>query len=374
MKKNLILILFMLLPALCFPQNNNIDKIRQIIFPNIPDFFTLKCDLHQHTAFSDGHVWPTIRVTEALKDNLDAIAVTEHIEYQPHEHDIPHPDRNRAYEIALKAAKDKIIIIPGSEITRDMPPGHANAIFLQDVNKLLVDDPVDAFREAKEQGAFIFWNHPNWTSQRKDGIATLTDMHHMLIKEGLLQGIEVVNEFTYSDEALQIALDNDLTIMGTSDIHGIIDWEYNVPAGGHRPITLVFATEKSAAAIQEGLEQKRTVVWFNNLLIGRSEFLLPLLNACVHIKNAKYQNKRIILNVELENKSSTEFLLKNESKYTFHNSANVIKLKPHSTKKLEIKTVEIKDHITLEFSVLSAVNAPNTHPKIQYKINTSSTD
>jgi len=33
-----------------------------------------------------------------------------------------------------------------------------------------------------------------------------------------------------------------LTIIGTSDIHGLIDWQYNVPQGGHRPITLVFAT------------------------------------------------------------------------------------------------------------------------------------
>jgi len=44
-----------------------------------------------------------------------------------------------------------------------------------------------------------------------------------LIRDGLLQGIEVVNDTTYSDEALQIALDYNLTILGTSDIHGIVD-------------------------------------------------------------------------------------------------------------------------------------------------------
>ena len=43
-----------------------------------------------------------------------------------------------------------------------------------------------------------------------------------LIQEGLLDGIEVVNEHT-SAEALQIALDHDLTVLGTSDIHGLID-------------------------------------------------------------------------------------------------------------------------------------------------------
>jgi hypothetical protein len=38
-----------------------------------------------------------IRVEEALRDGLDGIAITEHLEWQPHLKDIPHPDRNRAY-------------------------------------------------------------------------------------------------------------------------------------------------------------------------------------------------------------------------------------------------------------------------------------
>ena len=84
---------------------SKLDKHRKIIFPDIPGYKTLKCDFHEHTVFSDGHVWPTIRVMEAVKDNLDAIAVTEHLEYQPHKDDIPHPDRNRAYNIETKASE-----------------------------------------------------------------------------------------------------------------------------------------------------------------------------------------------------------------------------------------------------------------------------
>src|SRR5262245_22594890 len=250
--KQFNLILFLIIHSYLFAQNRNLDERRKIIFPDVPGYLTLKCDLHQHTVFSDGHVWPTIRVREALRDNLDAIAVTEHIEYQPHQHDIPHPNRNRAYEIEVEEAKGgNLMIIAGSEITREMPPGHANAIFLKDVNKLILDDPIAVFREAKNQGAFTFWNHPNWTRQKKDGAAALTEMHLQLIKEKLLHGIEVVNDLTYSDEALQIALDYNLTIIGTSDIHGLIDWQYSVPEGGHRPVTLVFAKEKSIAGIKE---------------------------------------------------------------------------------------------------------------------------
>ena len=44
---------------------------------------TLKCDFHIHTVFSDGKVWPDIRVAEAWQEGLDAIAITDHIEYRP---------------------------------------------------------------------------------------------------------------------------------------------------------------------------------------------------------------------------------------------------------------------------------------------------
>ena len=90
----------LLLGSLVYSQDND----RKIDFPDVDGFKTLKCDFHIHTVFSDGLVWPTIRVEEAVKDGLDAIALTEHIEYQPWGDDIPHPDRNRSYEIAKKAA------------------------------------------------------------------------------------------------------------------------------------------------------------------------------------------------------------------------------------------------------------------------------
>ena len=125
---------------------------RIIEFPDIPGYQTLKCDFHQHSVFSDGSVWPNIRVQEAIKDGLDAISITDHIEYQPHKSDIPHPDRNRSFQVALEAGEgNDLIIINGSEITRDMPPGHANAIFLEDVNKLNLNDSIEAYRQAKKR-------------------------------------------------------------------------------------------------------------------------------------------------------------------------------------------------------------------------------
>jgi hypothetical protein len=77
---------------------------RIIRFPDIPGYRTLKGDFHQHTVFSDGKVWPNIRVEEGTRDGLDAMAITEHLEWQPHQADLPNPDRNRSYEIAHQAA------------------------------------------------------------------------------------------------------------------------------------------------------------------------------------------------------------------------------------------------------------------------------
>ncbi|MFM2138751.1 MAG: hypothetical protein RJA57_1058 [Bacteroidota bacterium] len=342
---------------------------RPIRFPSFGGFTTLVCDFHQHTVFSDGSVWPDIRIKEALMDGLDAISLTEHLEYQPHKEDIPHPDRNRSYQLALKEAKDHgLVVVNGSEITRRMPPGHNNAIFLSDANKMLVADSVEVFREARKQGAFIFWNHPNWTAQRRDGMATITDMHRMLIRDKLLDGIEVVNDQTYSDEALQLALDHQLTIMSNSDVHQLVDWDFKVPQGGHRPVTLVFAREKTESSIREALFERRTVAYYRDLLIGRDEYLLPLLQASVRIKEARYPAKSDVLTVIIENLTPSPVTLLNRTGLTFHNNADIIVLKPGESNELLVKTLQRVTDLTLRFEVLSAINAPKRHPEIRLAV------
>ena len=370
--KNILLLgslcLLFTLTSLTAQNDHSHSHGRKIEFPNIPDYQTLKCDFHIHTVFSDGNVWPTIRVEEALKDGLDAIAMTEHLEYQPHQKDIPHPDRNRSFEIARQFAKAyELLIIPGVEITRSMPPGHCNALFVEDANKILVDDPIEAFREAKNQGAFVFWDHPNWIAQRADGITRLEEMHKTLIAEDLLHGIEVVNDITYSDESLKVALDNRLTIIGTSDIHGLVDWQFGIAEGGHRPITLVFARERSIEAIAEALRERRTIAWFKNLLVGSQEFLVPLIENSLLIKEAMYIGTSQVLEVEIENVSDASFILENGSDFTLHNFGKVFTIPAHETVVLQIKTKEDLQTIELPFTVLNAQSAPSTFPIIRLK-------
>jgi hypothetical protein len=89
---------------------------RKIVhLPDLPGYITLKSDFHLHTVFSDGDVWPTYRIAEAYLTGLDAIAITDHIEYTPHDDYIP-VDHNAAWEIAQDAAEECNLILVHPDI------------------------------------------------------------------------------------------------------------------------------------------------------------------------------------------------------------------------------------------------------------------
>ncbi|HAY37665.1 MAG TPA: PHP domain-containing protein [Bacteroidetes bacterium] len=329
----------------------------------------MTCDFHMHSVFSDGSVWPDIRVQEALRDNLDCIAITEHLEYQPHIEDIPHPDRNRAFNLAARmAASSDLIVISGTEITRSLPFGHANSIFIEDANPMLTEDAEDAYAEAQRQGGFTFMNHPNWTSQRLDGVARMEEMNISLVEKGQIQGIEVVNDLTYSDEALEIALEHNLAIIGTSDIHGLVDWQYDIPGGGHRPVTIVLAKERSEAGIKEALLERRTIAWYLDTFIGREEHVMPLIHATLNVESAAYTGNSSILRVMLTNSSESEYTLRNTSGFRFHNHADLLIVPPHHSLEVLVKTGERMDSIDLSFDVLNVLTAPDTHPNVTLNV------
>ncbi len=361
---------------------------RVIDFPDVPGKQTLVMDLHTHSVFSDGHVWPKIRVEESIRDGLDAMAVTEHLEYQPHRADLPHADRNRAYIESADAARDtSLLIINGSEITREAPAGHMNAVFVQDSNALLkvpadagaITDaiayykaahgwPADAaVRAANDQGAFVFWNHPYWTAQNVDGITRLTEFHASLVKAGQLHGIEIANGDDYAEEAHAIAMQHDLVMLGVSDVHDLIDWDYSPATGGHRPVTLVFVEDRSLEGIRAALFARHTVVWFKNLLIGRSAEILPLLQASLTMDaNAtRYQNADVAM-VTLRNHSDAEFLLQNTSEHTFMGSGDLIEVPPHGKTELAVKIPRGDARVALEFAVINALVAPRKPASLSF--------
>ena len=358
---------------------------RAIVFPDTTAYQTLVVDLHTHSVFSDGHVWPNIRVAEAQQDGLDAIAITEHLEWQPHLADIPHPDRNRAHHEAAESAKgSEVIVLSGSEITRHEPVGHINAIFINDANKLMhiegdaknstntqifgeaaIKWPAQkAIEAAHQQGAFMFWNHPNWSNRATSGITKMNDFHANNIKQGMLHGIEVANGPWYAEAAFQTALDYDLALIGTSDVHDLIDWDYKPHEGGHRPVTLVFAKEKTVESIKEALFAKRTVVWFKNMLIGRKADLAPLLAASLKITGMRYQPDTVIAEIDLQNTSDADFEARYNGPYSLGLSSDRFTIPAHSTVTIEVKPGEFIEQIELPMILENTLIEPNKHASV----------
>lgn len=308
--KSCILFLVLLAGGMSFAQERPVINI-----PNILGYKTLKCDFHMHTVFSDGQVWPTVRIDEAWRDGLDAISITDHIEYRPNlkfffKNREVVSDHNLSFETAQEKAKQKdVLLIRGAEITRAMPPGHCNAIFLTDINPLdtpwkddgtgkqgwmgnglRINNWKEAFYKAKEQGAFIFWNHPGWKVQQPD--TTLWWQGHTWLQENrMMDGIEVVNGNSYSQEAHQWAIDKNLTIIAGSDSHG--------PIGGkNRPVTLVFANDRSINSIKEALLDHRSAIFYDNKLIGDRKFLDAIFFGSIAIESVEKAEKgfRIVIN------------------------------------------------------------------------------
>ena len=283
--QTLILIAFLSSFIITSPSIGQTNVRTKVNFPDIPGYKTMICDFHLHTVFSDGLVWPTIRADEAWREGLDVIAITDHIEYQPHKDDIP-SNFNRASELAGERGEVlDILVISGSEITRDMPPGHINAIFVKDADKLNNDTWREAIDAAAAQDAFIFWNHPGWKGQQSNGISKWYDEHTEILESGKLHGIEVVNGWEYYPEAHQWCLDKNLTMLSNSDAHNPILMYVDPMIGEHRPMTLVFAKDRSVEAIREALFNQRTVVYSKNFLYGKKEYLEPLFYNSIYINN-----------------------------------------------------------------------------------------
>jgi 3',5'-nucleoside bisphosphate phosphatase len=264
------------------------DRARTPVkIPDIPGFLTLKCDFHIHTVFSDGKVWPDIRVEEAWREGLDAIAITDHIEYQPHKADLS-TNHNRSFEIAKPHGDElQVIVIRGSEITRGMPPGHFNAIFLTNSQLLATAKWQDSIKAAHDQGAFIIWNHPGWVGQQADGVPRWYDEHTQLLEQGMLHGMEVANGREFYPGVIRWCLEKNLTIFANSDIHAPLNLDFDVHLGDRRPLTLVFARERTTESIREALDARRTAAFCSNRLIGREQHVRPIFERSIRIVNPR---------------------------------------------------------------------------------------
>lgn len=297
----------------------NPSKREILTIPDVNGYTVLKCDFHMHTVFTDGHVWPNVRIQEAWREGLDAISITEHMEYNPHSEDVK-VDHNRSHDLAIDLAKENnLILVKGTEVTRQTPPGHFNALFIEDASKLVESNESNLDQQAidkvNDQKAFIFWNHPGWKATAIPGSYEWIDFVEKMYQEKKLHGIEVVNGLGFHKKALDWAIDKNLTIIGNTDIHNLIAHDYNIAQKDvHRTMTLVMSKDRSATGIREALEAGRTVAWSSKYLFGKEENVRDLMNACVSLSAPYHEKTNAKTNVktnyyEITNQSALYFEL-----------------------------------------------------------------
>lgn len=281
-----------------FNEQRRPTKREKITIPEVNGYKVLKCDFHMHTVFSDGHVWPSVRLQEAWSEGLDAMAFTEHVENHKYKNDVK-TDNNRSYILSeTDAKKNNTVLIRGTEISRLTPPGHFNAIFVGDTKDYITERVEDnreqdraAVMKAANQNAFIFWNHPGWKPNIEGSYewsSFLDDLH----KNNAIHGIEVFNGFGFHMKALDWCVDKGLTVMGTSDMHNLVSLSYDTDKDYiHRTMTLVMAKDRSAESIREALDAGRTVAWASKYLAGKEENVRSLFDACVEIQPSHFSEE-----------------------------------------------------------------------------------
>ena len=98
-------------------------------------------------------------------------------------------------------------------------------------------------------------------------------------------------------------------MISNSDMHGSIASLHENFEAEHRPMTIVFAKERSSAGIKEALFAGRTVAWYGNKVIGKETFLKSLAAEsleleAIHYKNDKSEYRKLV------NHSAFHFYLK----------------------------------------------------------------
>ncbi|MHB9142478.1 MAG: Sb-PDE family phosphodiesterase [Paludibacter sp.] len=334
---------------------------KEIDIPNIPGYVTLKCDFHVQTIFSDGEVWPTVRVNEAWEQGLDVLAITDVVEYQPKQDDTKY-DHNQSYEIARPLADQLgIILIRGAELNFKMIPGHLDAIFIKNANLLVRDSWQDALQECKDQDAFVFWDHPEIDTKQPEK-SLWWNQYVKLFPSGVLGGVEVYNEHEFFPEAFKWASKKGLTLLANSNVKGPIEHTYQ-PGKDFRPVTLVFATERKAESVLFALRNRHTAIYFDDKLLGNEKFLGPIFYGSVKVVtnalNLKNNESKFL---QIHNYSDIDYSLSRKMTTVGFSYQTEVVLKAHSTTLVEVvgTSDEIKNKavLKLDYEVTNLITAP----------------
>ncbi len=304
----------------------------EIILPQVKGYNVYKGDFHVHTSYSDGCINPAGRINEAWLDGLDIIAITDHYEnhsgvkkffkvtapYNEDGHPTPYqsPAKCNAVKVDFNAIHAEaaaqmeksgypMLLIKGCEMARNAKThGHFNCLFLKHLNGLYNKDMKIAFRNVKAQGGIIIHNHPAWRRETSDK----TPFHEEVYKEGLIDGVEVVNGSTFYPHIVKRCLDEKLTMFANTDIHGISSYT-RMPATPFRTMTLVLAKELTEKAVKEAILKNRTLAYVSGNIIGEEKWLVEFLNAAIDCRMVQENTEKQSRKYQITNHSSIPYVL-----------------------------------------------------------------
>ncbi|MBQ6572136.1 MAG: histidinol-phosphatase [Alistipes sp.] len=375
-----------------YQDNANVDMLRhhnqqsrqrrEIILPEVNGFTVYKADLHTHSIFSDGSVTPEFRVEEAWLEGLDVLAITEHLEYRPYEQKMVNflndllPEGTKAtntniigtgktdkdgiksdlnYPVRLAEAAAKgygLTIIPGIEITRTPETiGHFNALFTKDNNTIHDSDPMQAFRNARAQGALVMNNHPGWRRKNLD----MSEPERKAYAEKLIDGVEVMNGGEFYPRVIDYALEQGVFIASNTDINGSSAEEYFVTTEGAvmRNMTFILAKDNSLESLKEALKARRTLAYSFGTIAGEESLLKAFFKASIATKVVYTNPSNGNRTVRLTNTSSIP--------YTFRiGGGNITTLKAFSS----VQTTVAKDG-KLVVKVENMWSGKDSHPEVE---------
>ena len=130
---------------------------------------------------------------------------------------------------------------------------------------------------------------------------------------------------------LKIALDNNLTILGTSDIHGLIDWDYDLAGGGHRTATLVLAASETSDGVKAALKAGDTVAIYNDNLIGKKTNVEAVVRSTLKMEVDEALPKTTVQGVSIINESPVDYVLENVGAEGAYDEGHVFTVKSGST-------------------------------------------
>ena len=243
-----------------------------------------------------------------------------------------------------------ITVIKGIEISRDgTTVGHYNALFTTDNNKIYHPDPLTSIRNAKAQGALVMHNHPGW---RKKNVA-MTKTDKVAYKEGLIDGVEVMNESDFYPSIVDRANEYGIFMSAGSDIHSSTASEY-MSVGLRRPMTLIFAKDKSMESLKEALESRRTVAYAFGTMCGDMGLLKDLFLASVSVEIATEKTASDKTLLWLVNRSSLPYYLSfggNNPEYLAPFSSIILRRNPEDRE--------------IEFEVVNMFYSKDRHPIVK---------